>query len=169
MTNAGDAAQQFAQMALEYCELLRRHTAYTVEEVRARVQALLPQLYVAALTLQVPMTSHGQCNHADAEQFMSSFAREFGSRVGPLDSYHEMLDPYDPASALGGSLSADLGSIARDLADGLACWEERPADAIEHWRTTFAKHWGARLITALRVLHTLQSDFELPEVPPRDV
>ena len=87
-----------------------------------------------------------------------ALARRLETKLGDLDFYNCVFDPYDmqdTAPVVVGSLSDDLSDIYWDVKDGLtACASGPPPDdVIWEWRVGFEEHWGIHASAALYAIH----------------
>ena len=82
--------------------------------------------------------------------------------LGGLDSYCDLADPVVSVEVVGGSLAADLVSVAADLSHGLQHFDAgRPTEAMWWWQFSYLSSWGERAAAALRVLLTLLAHVRL--------
>ncbi|HSP59854.1 MAG TPA: DUF5063 domain-containing protein [Ornithinimicrobium sp.] len=82
--------------------------------------------------------------------------------LGGLDPYCDLEDPVLSGEVVGGSLAADLVSVAADLSHGLQHHDAgRPTEAMWWWQFSYLSSWGERAAAALRVLLTLLAHVRL--------
>jgi hypothetical protein len=78
------------------------------------------------------------------------------ARLGPVDDYAEVFDPYKDTSVTAYRLSDDLAAVAVDLVHGLRHHRAgRPLEALWWWQYSYFNTWGNHAGAALRGLHAL--------------
>lgn len=84
-------------------------------------------------------------------------------RLGDLDAYGEVFDPYDATSTVVRSaLSDDLATIAEELLHGLAHHRAgRPVEALWWWQFSYITSWGPAASAALRAVQSLVAHVRL--------
>ena len=85
------------------------------------------------------------------------------ARLGELDTYGEVFDPYDHAAVVVRSaLSDDLATIADELLHGLAHHRAgRPLEALWWWQFSYITSWGPAASAALRAVQSLVAHVRL--------
>ena len=145
---------EFVELARGFCALVEEHAPLPASVFVQRVHSLLPRLYSAALLLP---DVGGDAPDCDARLTTSTLGRDLCAKLGVLDYYREIFDPYEGESEepVIGSLSDDIADIYADLAEGIACWNAGNHDGASWaWRFGFQTHWGKHLTSALRALYT---------------
>lgn len=85
---------------------------------------------------------------ADLDQLRLRFAE----KLGPVDGYSFVFDPYVP-EVVQGHLSDDLGSIAAELENGLRHYRAGDvAEALWWWQFSYVSSWGNLAGAALNAL-----------------
>ncbi|GAA0245900.1 DUF5063 domain-containing protein [Actinomadura nitritigenes] len=75
-------------------------------------------------------------------------------RLGDLDEYVEVFDPYKDTEPTSYRLSDDLVDVASDLVHGLRHYnQDRPLEALWWWQYSYFNHWGNHAGASLRALH----------------
>ncbi|GAB1819908.1 DUF5063 domain-containing protein [Herbidospora sp. RD11066] len=78
------------------------------------------------------------------------------ARLGPVDDYAEVFDPYKDTAVTPYRLSDDLTAVAADLIHGLRHYRAgRPLEAIWWWQYSYFNTWGNHAGAALRALQAL--------------
>lgn len=78
------------------------------------------------------------------------------ARLGPVDDYAEVFDPYKDTTVTPYRLSDDLTAVAADLIHGLRHYKAgRPLEAIWWWQYSYFNTWGNHAGAALRALQAL--------------
>lgn len=78
------------------------------------------------------------------------------ARLGPVDDYAEVFDPYKDTAVTPYRLSDDLTAVAADLIHGLRHYQAgRPLEALWWWQYSYFNTWGNHAGAALRALHAL--------------
>jgi hypothetical protein len=78
------------------------------------------------------------------------------ARLGPVDDYAEVFDPYKDTAVTPYRLSDDLTAVAADLIHGLRHYRAgRPLEALWWWQYSYFNTWGNHAGAALRALQAL--------------
>jgi hypothetical protein len=78
------------------------------------------------------------------------------ARLGELDEYAELFDPYSDTKGMAFRLSDDIAAVADDLIHGLRHYEAgRVGEALWWWQYSYFNHWGTHAGAAVRALHAL--------------
>ena len=78
------------------------------------------------------------------------------ARLGPVDDYVEVFDPYKDTKVTPYRLSDDLAAVAADLAHGLRHYRAgRPMEALWWLQYSYFNSWGNHAGAALRALQAL--------------
>ncbi|MEZ0074588.1 DUF5063 domain-containing protein [Planotetraspora sp. GP83] len=87
------------------------------------------------------------------------------TRLGPVDDYAEVFDPYKDTVVTPYRLSDDLTAVAADLIHGLRHYRAgRPLEALWWWQYSYFNTWGNHAGAALRALHALVAHTRLDVV-----
>ncbi|GAA5048870.1 hypothetical protein HNP84_000101 [Thermocatellispora tengchongensis] len=89
-------------------------------------------------------------------------------RLGPVDVYAEVFDPYKDTSVTAYRLSDDLAAVAADLVHGLRHHKAgRPLEALWWWQYSYFNTWGNHAGAAMRALQALVAHTRLDVVDER--
>ncbi|HEY9523239.1 MAG TPA: DUF5063 domain-containing protein [Thermopolyspora sp.] len=78
------------------------------------------------------------------------------TRLGPVDDYAEVFDPYKDTSVTAYRLSDDLAAVAADLVHGLRHHRAgQPMEAVWWWQYSYFNTWGNHAGAAMRALQAL--------------
>jgi hypothetical protein len=158
------SVERFAILAEEYCDVIEQLADLSDQAFVQAVVRLIPALYLAALDLQV--VSSGDADLIDGAkdsgvEHLAVDAR-ISDKLGQLDFYWEVFDPYEEGAPVCGSIGDDLADIYGDLKNALDLYrrggEAGQRKAVWHWRFTFLFHWGDHLVDALRALHRVHTN-----------
>ena len=156
---------RFAQAVRSLLGLIHSPAGEPLELVK-ELNRHLAAIYAAALALEyVEPTSSELCDDPDSDVNLRTVPTRWASVFGPKDLYWELYDPLteEPEEAVAGSPASELGEIAHDLAEGMACWDAgRQADAVWTWKEGLESHWGRHAVSLIRVLHLLAFDHGVP-------
>ncbi|WP_327048647.1 DUF5063 domain-containing protein [Microbispora sp. NBC_01189] len=87
------------------------------------------------------------------------------ARLGPVDDYAEVFDPYKDDAVTPYRLSDDLAAVAADLIHGLRHYSAgRPLEALWWWQFSYFNTWGNHAGAALRALQSLVAHARLDVV-----
>ena len=88
--------------------------------------------------------------------------------LGPVDVYAFNFDPYDPQLETS-RLSADLASIATEVANGLRHYRAgNVAEALWWWQFSYVSSWGNSASAALRALQSIVTHSRLDSLVDLD-
>jgi hypothetical protein len=83
-------------------------------------------------------------------------------RLGAVDDYAEVFDPYKDTTVTPYRLSDDLTAVAADLIHGLRHFEAgRPLEALWWWQYSYFNTWGNHAGAAMRALQALAAHTRL--------
>ncbi|MFG1948428.1 DUF5063 domain-containing protein [Nonomuraea sp. NPDC048826] len=83
-------------------------------------------------------------------------------RLGPVDDYAEVFDPYKDTGVTPYRLSDDLTAVAADLIHGLRHYQAgRPHEALWWWQYSYFNTWGNHAGAAMRALQALAAHSRL--------
>ncbi|MFC4588091.1 DUF5063 domain-containing protein [Sphaerisporangium corydalis] len=86
-------------------------------------------------------------------------------RLGPVDDYAEVFDPYKDTVVTAYRLSDDLAAVAADLVHGLGHYRAgRPLEALWWWQYSYFNTWGNHAGAAMRALQALVAHTRLDVV-----
>lgn len=100
------------------------------------------------------------CYEPDAgrEADVDDLRQRLAERLGPVDGYTEVFDPYSSVEVVSARLSDDLSQIASDLLHGLAHHAAgRHLEALWWWQVTYLGSWGDAAASCLRAMHSIIS------------
>ncbi|WP_084955485.1 DUF5063 domain-containing protein [Thermoactinospora rubra] len=84
------------------------------------------------------------------------------ARLGPVDDYAEVFDPYKDTTVTPYRLSDDLTAVAADLIHGLRHFRAgRPLEALWWWQYSYFNTWGNHAGAAMRALQALAAHSRL--------
>jgi len=87
------------------------------------------------------------------------------ARLGEVDDYVEVFDPYKDTTVTPYRLSDDLSAVAADILHGLRHYRAgRPLEALWWWQFSYFNTWGNHAGAALRALHALVAHARLDVV-----
>ncbi|WP_214411460.1 DUF5063 domain-containing protein [Sphaerisporangium fuscum] len=87
------------------------------------------------------------------------------TRLGPVDDYAEVFDPYKDTVVTPYRLSDDLTAVAADLVHGLSHYRAgRPLEALWWWQYSYFNTWGNHAGAAMRALQSLVAHARLDVV-----
>ncbi|GLW11199.1 hypothetical protein Misp01_63270 [Microtetraspora sp. NBRC 13810] len=89
-------------------------------------------------------------------------------RLGPVDDYAEVFDPYKDTGVTAYRLSDDLTAVAADLVHGMRHHQAgRPLEALWWWQYSYFNTWGNHAGAAMRALQALVAHTRLDVVDER--
>jgi hypothetical protein len=169
VSGAGPVAA-FVACAERYCALIESAEELARGEFVWRAGELLAELYVAGLHLPaVDATDDDverQITHEEAFHLFEIVRR----KLGDLDEYKGIFDPYDLKEALSSSsLADDLTDVHRDIKNGLLALEQgAPQDAVL-WEWRFGlDHWGVHAAAAIYAIHWITRSAGQRWISPED-
>jgi hypothetical protein len=177
------AATRLAALSRQYHELIRSHSLSSVKELLHALFPLLAQLYWAGLVLPGDLSAYlvlippselekgppedtpeplepATIPDQEAERVRLSLV----AKIGSIDSYHDLFDPYElpenrPVSQ---SIARDVAIIYRDVTEALMEWERgEHVTAIIRWNHGFQARWGRHVLGVLRALHFQARNYDL--------
>ncbi|WP_283139455.1 DUF5063 domain-containing protein [Rhizohabitans arisaemae] len=90
------------------------------------------------------------------------------ARLGAVDDYAEVFDPYKDTLVTPYRLSDDLTAVAADLVHGLRHYKAgRPLEALWWWQYSYFNTWGNHVGAAMRSLQALVAHARLDVVEER--
>ncbi|SDQ62423.1 DUF5063 domain-containing protein [Thermostaphylospora chromogena] len=101
----------------------------------------------------------------NADLDMDEIRTALADRLGPVDDYAEVFDPYKDTSVTPYRLSDDLTAVAADLLHGLGHYRAgRPYEALWWWQYSYFNTWGNHVGAAMRALQALVAHTRLDVV-----
>jgi hypothetical protein len=89
-----------------------------------------------------------------ADPDLDALRTSLAARLGPVDEYADVFDPYEDRMATPFRLSDDIATVTADLLHGLKHYQAgRPLEATWWWQYSYFNHWGTHGGAALRALH----------------
>ncbi|SDH81584.1 protein of unknown function [Sinosporangium album] len=106
--------------------------------------------------------------HLSEDPDLDEIRTALAERLGPVDDYAEVFDPYKDTSVTPYRLSDDLAAVAADLIHGLRHYQAgRPLEALWWWQYSYFNTWGNHAGAALRALQALVAHTRLDVVEER--
>ncbi len=104
-----------------------------------------------------------ECDAEDAPLHWMSYddrldlTRRLRDRLGLLDGYLDLVDPWTTHHAVDGSLAGDLAEVYADIKPALLrlAQADRLEETVSSLRQGFLTHWGRRLAAVTRVAYHL--------------
>jgi hypothetical protein len=158
--------REFTETASRFCSLLEGASALSAYQLAREVAVILPELYRLGLLLpDVNPKTERPIDGTVSHDKVAELRRGIQGIFGKLDLYREIFDAYENPDdePVIGSVGDDLSSIYGELQDGLVAFVVSPEEAVWHWKFGFINHWGRHLVSALRSIHHLFSDYLLTD------
>ncbi|GII80379.1 hypothetical protein Sru01_53610 [Sphaerisporangium rufum] len=96
---------------------------------------------------------------------LDGMRQALAARLGPVDDYAEVFDPYKDTGVTPYRLSDDLAAVAADLVHGLGHYRAgRPLEALWWWQYSYFNTWGNHAGAAMRALQALVAHTRLDVV-----
>ncbi|HVE41456.1 MAG TPA: DUF5063 domain-containing protein [Planctomycetota bacterium] len=167
MTSNHDPVTAFVETAREFCQLIEGHRKGSRKSFLNRVAATLPRLYAGAVHLPRRNSSgRVKARRLSRKEWQALFM-SLGRKLGRECCYWECFNPYVREELMAGSLADDFADIYRDIKPGLVSYDAGSTTsqeaAVTEWRSAMLSHWGHHATGALRVLHHLRSERQLPD------
>jgi len=150
---------EFLTVANEYCGFLEKSEKYTRKDFIAKMQKILPLLYLKAAMLP----ESDDYADGEAEVFLSEYDYEYiknktSQRLGSVDGYINIFPTEDnyaeyeqaEISECAADIYQDLKNFAENCRSGS---EEAMSAALTQCRNNFKDYWGMRLISLQAALH----------------
>ncbi|GAA3001856.1 MULTISPECIES: DUF5063 domain-containing protein [Streptosporangium] len=94
--------------------------------------------------------------HLGEDPDVDAVRTALAERLGPVDDYAEVFDPYKDTVVTPYRLSDDLTAVAADLLHGLRHYKAgRPLEALWWWQYSYFNTWGNHAGAAMRALQAL--------------
>ncbi|MCK5823398.1 MAG: DUF5063 domain-containing protein [Bacteroidales bacterium] len=151
---------EFTTVANEYCSFIEKSYEVSQEIFFAKIQKLLPLLYLKASLLP----ELKEINTEGSEKVVSLEEWELINNntkliLNEFDSFKEVYDPLmgEEENSTLVSISENIADIYQDLKDFVSLYNigsiEMMNDAIYECKLNFKKYWGQRLVNILRPIH----------------
>lgn len=158
---------EFVTVAAEYCAMLEQFADVDKTNFVAKMQKLLPLLYLKASLL--PEVAEGEeCfvqNYVSEDDWMALFLG-MKDKLGEDTEYLEVFDERmkDSEAPVVASLAENFADIYQDLRDFLTNLhlgtDELVAAALWKLQMNFADYWGQYTVNALRAIHHIVTKAE---------
>jgi hypothetical protein len=154
---------EFVTVAAETCLFFERASELERDDFVLKSIKILPLLYLKASLIDIPSSVYED----GAERFVTEedyqFVREqvetiLGNEDGYLEVFHPDMALSDtPIAAFISESLADVYQEIKDFAANYQLGEvDIMNDALVVCLETFAEHWGQKLLSALRALHSIR-------------
>ena len=145
--------ERFRDAVDRYCVLSESLDDLSRYEFVVRLNAILPELYRAALDLS-DRFHDGPEPVSDSDQSSNDLYNQIQSRLTDRTEYRGVFDPWAHSEeAIDRSLADDLSGIYDDLR--MVRTDDRGDAGAWDWRFAFMHHWGAHAAQALLATHWL--------------
>jgi hypothetical protein len=152
--------QTFVAAAESFFEVVESSDTRSRIEFVRDLERSLADLYAAGLTLDdVDPDDDSPPPSALTNDEAAALQRRLGEKLGDIDFFSVVFDPYDfDTTPVTGSLADDLADIYRDLQDGFAALRNgATANALWQWKFGFETHWGKHAVEAMYALYNVRS------------
>ncbi|WP_045030505.1 DUF5063 domain-containing protein [Draconibacterium sediminis] len=153
---------EFVTVANEYCSTIENVSHLTAEENLAKLQKLLPLLYLKASVVgKIEMVMDEELEKFVSELDYNMLCQKWLQLLGENDGFHEVFDPNIQfgEETVRASVSENLMDIYQDLKDCITNYsignEEVMNDAISECIYHFEEFWGQQLVNVMRAVHML--------------
>ncbi|WP_163326295.1 DUF5063 domain-containing protein [Draconibacterium mangrovi] len=153
---------EFVTVANEYCSTIENVSHLTAEENLAKLQKLLPLLYLKASVVgKIEMVMEEELEKFVNELDYNVLHQKWLQLLGENDGFHEVFDPNIQfgEETVRASVSENLMDIYQDLKDCITNYsignEEVMNDAISECIYHFEEFWGQQLVNVMRAVHML--------------
>lgn len=153
---------EFVTVANEYCSTIENVSHLTAEENLAKLQKLLPLLYLKASVVgKIEMVMDEELEKFVSELDYNMLYQKWLQLLGENDGFHEVFDPNIQfgEETVRASVSENLMDIYQDLKDCITNYsignEEVMNDAISECIYHFEEFWGQQLVNVMRAVHML--------------
>ncbi|WP_372647451.1 DUF5063 domain-containing protein [Draconibacterium sp.] len=153
---------EFVTVANEYCSTIENVSHLTAEENLAKLQKLLPLLYLKASVVgKIEMVMDEELEKFVNELDYNVLHQKWLQLLGENDGFHEVFDPNIQfgEETVRASVSENLMDIYQDLKDCITNYsignEEVMNDAISECIYHFEEFWGQQLVNVMRAVHML--------------
>ncbi|WP_297093206.1 DUF5063 domain-containing protein [uncultured Draconibacterium sp.] len=153
---------EFVTVANEYCSTIENVSHLTAEENLAKLQKLLPLLYLKASVVEkIEMVMDEELEKFVNELDYNMLHQKWLQLLGENDGFYEVFDPNIQfgEETVRASVSENLLDIYQDLKDCITNYsignEEVMNDAISECIYHFEEFWGQQLVNVMRAVHML--------------
>ncbi|WP_321996373.1 DUF5063 domain-containing protein [Draconibacterium orientale] len=153
---------EFVTVANEYCSTIENVSHLTAEENLAKLQKLLPLLYLKASVVEkIEMVMDEELEKFVNELDYNMLHQKWLQLLGENDGFYEVFDPNIQfgEETVRASVSENLMDIYQDLKDCITNYsignEEVMNDAISECIYHFEQFWGQQLVNVMRAVHML--------------
>ncbi|WP_321346003.1 DUF5063 domain-containing protein [uncultured Draconibacterium sp.] len=153
---------EFVTVANEYCSTIENVSHLTAQENLAKLQKLLPLLYLKASVVEkIEMVMDEELEKFVSELDYNMLHQKWLQLLGENDGFYEVFDPNIQfgEETVRASVSENLLDIYQDLKDCITNYsignEEVMNDAISECIYHFEEFWGQQLVNVMRAVHML--------------
>ncbi len=153
---------EFVTVANEYCSTIENVSHLTAEENLAKLQKLLPLLYLKASVVEkIEMVMDEELEKFVNELDYNMLHQKWLQLLGENDGFYEVFDPNIQfgEETVRASVSENLMDIYQDMKDCITNYsignEEVMNDAISECIYHFEEFWGQQLVNVMRAVHML--------------
>ena len=153
---------EFVTVANEFCATIEKAGQHSPQENLARLQKILPLLYLkAAILPQVESIMDEELEKFVSELDYNSLQQKWLQQLGEHDSFYEVFDPNIQFGdeTVTASISENLLDIYQDLKDFITSYsignEDVMNDSLAECVFHFSEFWGQQLVNVLRAVHML--------------
>ena len=158
--------REFVETAERFCSLIERFADLSAYELARHSGDLLPLLYRLGLLLpDLTPNNAVTIKGSVPSDKRAEICREVGAKFGKLNFYREVFDAYENQEdePVIGTIGDDISDIYSELKDGLAIYPPSPLEAVWYWKFGFINHWGHHLVSVLKPIHHLFSNYLITE------
>nr|WP_321355819.1 DUF5063 domain-containing protein [uncultured Draconibacterium sp.] len=153
---------EFVTVANEYCSTIENVSHLTAEENLAKLQKLLPLLYLKTSVVEkIEMVMDEELEKFVSELDYNMLHQKWLQLLGENDGFYEVFDPNIQfgEETVRASVSENLMDIYQDMKDCITNYsignEEVMNDAISECIYHFEEFWGQQLVNVMRAVHML--------------
>jgi len=152
-TELRDVFEFFHLKAKRFCALIEESPHLSREELLAKLEVELADLYETALR----MPDADPETDTEAEPELKPIYSALEEKLGDANSYWVVFDPRQNEEPVRGSLTEDVHEIYRELSTVLTMADKGASvsELVWHARLMFNAHWGLHAVGALRALYFL--------------
>lgn len=164
---------EFVTVANEYCSSIENVSHLAAEDNIAKLQKLLPLLYLKASVVQkIEMLLDEELEKFVSEFDYNMLHQKWLQLLGEHDGFYEVFDPNIQfgEETVRASIAENLMDIYQDLKDCITNYsignEEVMNDALSVCIYHFEEFWGQQLVNVMRAVHMLvysNADFSVKE------
>ncbi len=149
-------------LANEYSLFVEKAEDYSKEDIIEYMRKIFPLLYLKACLLPLVIPENEEANeryitHETWENIFNALRNKFQNEDEYFYIDHSNISENDPIKA---SLADNLTDVYQDLKDFVTLYQKNTFDAKENAvfqiKSLFEKHWGYRIVNALKYLHYLK-------------